>query len=869
MKDIFERFKQYKESVTLFEGEEDKVLHQKSIAIMKMLSHLADTLGVGDHVYVVGGAVRNFVINKPIKDIDLVIDSIALGGRGSDWFADNLIKFVNGTKDNSAVDQYGVAIVSLPSDFDFDGVDLSKEVIEIANARTEKYGGDSGKGYKPSEVIPASIEDDVIRREFTFNCLVGDTLVPTERGLLRIDEIADRRLGDQQIINLKVLGANEPELVVGWQYSGHAPVVEVVSDWGHKIICTHHHPILVLRDLTHVWVQADSLKKGDLLCFQARRLISNSSLALTLSDSAEGAYKDIRKPEKMTPELGYLIGLLVAEGSTTSKRVSFSNSDPAVLSRYSEVFEAIFGFAPSQNLVVSAGTSRVLNGVEFVANSDCYDLYADSKTLVQWLGEMGLYCGGTRRESLSPSHFKVIPWSILQADAETQAAFMAGMIEGDGSIRPDSGRITFCSSSDTLRRQTQALLASHGILSKVKDRFVYLTSVDSSRLWEEIQPWMISKTFNYKNAHYKSRNRYGIPAEPVKNFIVERKLGDSKYSKENTSVHLPNLWEPVRRVKKILYDAVDRGDFKKFLRDFKILSSEKENQLQSLLSRKYQYVEVVSVTDVGTADVYDLSMSDGVIPAFVANGLVVHNTLMWKLSDLQNGPENAEIVDLTGKGLTDLENGVMRTPAAPDKTFSDDPSRLIRAIKFKLRYDFDIDMETLNSIKKNAHKIKNIPNDAVSKILINDVFLVRQDVSTLEYLKEFNLLGPLTELCHENQQFHSTLNNWSNRSADLDFMFAMRDYGFNVGSKVNFLGEKVDMFRSNVKSMTADEADEYLMALKQPGRIIDTLRIKQEFNIKDSETKKLMQMAANIMLKYPEKYNDADFLEDVLRKELK
>jgi len=64
--------------------------HDKSVALMKFLSGVAKSLGpeVGRHTYVVGGAVRDFVLDRPIKDVDVVIDSVALGGRkDSEWFA--------------------------------------------------------------------------------------------------------------------------------------------------------------------------------------------------------------------------------------------------------------------------------------------------------------------------------------------------------------------------------------------------------------------------------------------------------------------------------------------------------------------------------------------------------------------------------------------------------------------------------------------------------------------------------------------------------------------------------------------------------------------------------------------------------------
>lgn len=142
--------------------------HRRSIALMKFLSNAARRLGVAKHVYVVGGAVRNFVIDQPIKDIDIVIDSVS-AGRDSDWFAKELARQIPAPTDITT-NQYGVAILTVKGDWDLDGENMKGEVIEIANARSESYA--KGKGYKPTEVQPATIEQDVKRREFTFNSLM-------------------------------------------------------------------------------------------------------------------------------------------------------------------------------------------------------------------------------------------------------------------------------------------------------------------------------------------------------------------------------------------------------------------------------------------------------------------------------------------------------------------------------------------------------------------------------------------------------------------------------------------------------------------------------------------------------------------------
>lgn len=144
--------------------------HQRSVSLMKFLASVATDHGVSDHVYVVGGAVRNWVLGRPIKDIDVVLDAVA-SGRDSDWFARSVQAQIQSTT-SLKTNQYGVAILTVSGHWTLDGHDMKGEVIEIVNARKESYGGESGKGYKPHMVEKATIEEDLFRREFTFNTLL-------------------------------------------------------------------------------------------------------------------------------------------------------------------------------------------------------------------------------------------------------------------------------------------------------------------------------------------------------------------------------------------------------------------------------------------------------------------------------------------------------------------------------------------------------------------------------------------------------------------------------------------------------------------------------------------------------------------------
>lgn len=147
--------------------------HKKSLSLIKFLTKAADSINISEHVYIVGGAVRDFKLGLPIKDIDIVIDASNSGTGGFDSadFAQYLSRVIPAPT-SLETNQYGVAILTIKNDWHMGGINLKGEVIEIANARTESYGGDGGKGYKPSDVEISDIRQDVYRREFTFNTLL-------------------------------------------------------------------------------------------------------------------------------------------------------------------------------------------------------------------------------------------------------------------------------------------------------------------------------------------------------------------------------------------------------------------------------------------------------------------------------------------------------------------------------------------------------------------------------------------------------------------------------------------------------------------------------------------------------------------------
>ncbi len=75
-------------------------------------------------------------------------------------------------------------------------------------------------------------------------------------------------------------------------------------------------------------------------------------------------------------------------------------------------------------------------------------------------------------------------------------------------------------------------------------------------------------------------------------------------------------------------------------------------------------------------------------------------------------------------GLDDIENKIIRTPLDPDITFSDDPLRIMRAIRFSTQLGFEIQAGTLQSISRNKKRIKIISGERIieeiNKIILSD-----------------------------------------------------------------------------------------------------------------------------------------------------
>ena len=91
-------------------------------------------------------------------------------------------------------------------------------------------------------------------------------------------------------------------------------------------------------------------------------------------------------------------------------------------------------------------------------------------------------------------------------------------------------------------------------------------------------------------------------------------------------------------------------------------------------------------------------------------------------------------------GQNDMTNKIIRTPLEPHQTYSDDPLRMMRAIRFATTLDFNIEEKSLNAIKKEVDRIKIVSMERIM-VEFNKIMLSKRPSKGLNLLDETGLLN--------------------------------------------------------------------------------------------------------------------------------
>lgn len=202
------------------------------------------------------------------------------------------------------------------------------------------------------------------------------------------------------------------------------------------------------------------------------------------------------------------------------------------------------------------------------------------------------------------------------------------------------------------------------------------------------------------------------------------------------------------------------------------------------------------------------------------------------INSLLQNISTGEIIDLTGHGVNDIHDGIIRTTSDADYIFNEDPLRMLRAIRFSVRFGFKISDETINGIKKNANKINNISSERISDEL-NKILLTKDPANGLKLLNDTGLLKyvipeaqemvGMTQNKHHNKDvFGHTLDVVANTPPNLKtrLMALFHDIGKTLTKTIEPDGS-VHFYEH--EKVGVDVVRKIMFRLKYPNEIIDSV----------------------------------------------
>jgi len=211
------------------------------------------------------------------------------------------------------------------------------------------------------------------------------------------------------------------------------------------------------------------------------------------------------------------------------------------------------------------------------------------------------------------------------------------------------------------------------------------------------------------------------------------------------------------------------------------------------------------------------------------------NTLAISLNKENYG----ELID-TFNGIGDLNNGIIKTPTDSDKTFSDDPLRMLRAVRFSSQLNYKIERNTFESIKRNINRIEILSGERISeelnKILMQDKpsngFILLDKLNILKtILPELESLKGIEEVegqTHKDNFYHTleVVDNISSKTNNIWLRWAalLHDIGKSSTKRFNkeigwtfhgheFIGSKMVKQIFNRLKMPLNESMKYVQKI--------------------------------------------------------
>lgn len=415
----------------------------------------------------------------------------------------DILDFINCKEKNEDITNFNISVAmtedfmkAVENDGDYELIDPStKEVVEELNARTvfDIIVAGAWRNGDPGIVFIDRINKDnptpsLGEIESTNPCVVGRTLVPTEFGLMSMEDLykkysdggikiaTDNRVpvqyngSGQSLLMLNKLEGVTLRQVTRVLNNGKKSVVKIVTKAGYEMIMTNDHKVF---SSNKQWVKAEELKIEDKVCIQGGAGVFNSDKKLKINPEriSKLSKKRMNLPLEWSKELGQIIGWLVGDGwlrdKDENRRVGFvfGEEDKELMNYFKRILNKYYNYDIK----------------EIKRENNVFHLSYHGKGFVEFFKELGVKAVSSKD--------KVVPESIFTSTEEGVVGFLQALFTADGTIGTDK-EIRLTSSSKKLLKNVQLLLLNMGMRSKIYSRkysnskpFTYTTINGEDRVY--------------------------------------------------------------------------------------------------------------------------------------------------------------------------------------------------------------------------------------------------------------------------------------------------------------------------------------------------------------------------------------------------
>jgi len=449
-------------------------------------------------------------------------------------------------------------------------------------------------------------------------CLIPETLVFTNKGLLRLDEIVDSQNKGWQEHQLSVPTDEGLKISPRGYNNGVADVLRVHTREGLSITGTPNHKVKVMTDGGPRWKEVQDLTKGDWVIVRMGEQVGKLQV---LKKPGKNHRNQVMPefPSILDEELAFFLGYLAGDGFVAQGEadhhvgVSVAHSSylmnemPAIMGRLFNV-----NVHPMQK-----------------PNDRSVTFLVDNRALKDFLLLNGLGKRNSREVS--------IPRLIRQSPANIVGAYLRGLFEADGTLT--HGYPTLTTSSAQLARETSTLLIGLGCPVKIRTISAGLDRWGNSETYQVRITSMVGLQVWREKIGCDQRSRF-VPAYAWESDLRR----ESSYVLPNPKYWLQPVLDAITleqndkegRGKKINFRATEprlRKQIMRYMRDdrnltrsgYDLLKQEHPYVFESSPSVEgFWFVEVDGVESAGQSLTLDLEVSDN--HTYLAYGMVTHNT---------------------------------------------------------------------------------------------------------------------------------------------------------------------------------------------------------------------------------------------------